>query len=62
MNMNASPLIGPPVEPTPRPLLDHNPDFSRVYRRGMASQAGDQVNLEIGISRPAAHHLESLWY
>jgi hypothetical protein len=30
--------------------LHHNPDFSFVYRRGMASQAAQDVNLDNGRS------------
>jgi hypothetical protein len=35
-------------EPSPRPLLHHNPDFSAGYWRGMASQARGIVNRDDG--------------
>jgi hypothetical protein len=47
MNMNALPLIDfLPGTESPGPCLHHSPDFSAVYRRGMASHAGDDVNLD----------------
>src|SRR5258708_35073494 len=36
------------LEPSPRPLPHLSPDFSAVYRRGMASQARADVNLDDG--------------
>jgi hypothetical protein len=48
MNINALPLIGLMPRTESPALSHHNPDFSAVYWRGMASEARGIVNRNDG--------------